>query len=104
MKIVPYFPLAPNVLRLIVRLKLNKIAKRMMENRKVIFEYDEELVDTIANRCTEVDSGARNVDHILSDTLMPEMSRELLSRMAVGENLEKVKVSVDGDGFVFTVE
>ncbi len=56
------------------------------------------------NRCTEVDSGARNVDHILSDTLMPEMSRELLSRMAVGENLEKVKVSIDGDGFVFTVE
>ena len=104
LKIVPYFPLAPNVLRLIVRLKLNKIAKRMMENRKVIFEYDEELVDTIANSCTEVDSGARNVDHILSDTLMPEMSRELLSRMAAGENLEKVKVSIDGDGFVFAVE
>jgi type VI secretion system protein VasG len=103
LKIVPYFPLAPEVLRSIVRLKLNKIAKRMMENRKVSFSYDDDLVDSIAARCTEVDSGARNVDHILSDTLMPQMSRELLSRMATSENLEEVKVSIDGDGFVFAV-
>ncbi|MBE9530326.1 MAG: hypothetical protein IMF00_03565, partial [Proteobacteria bacterium] len=54
-------------------------------------------------RCTEVDSGARNVDHILTNTLLPEMSKELLSRMATGEQIKEVKVSLSGEGFVFEV-
>lgn len=104
LKIVPYFPLSPDILLLIVRLKLNKIAKRMAENRKVKFIYGEDVVGSIAGRCHEVDSGARNIDHILSNTLMPEMSRELLSRMASGEDLKQVKVTMDGEGFVFAID
>ena len=102
-KVVPYFPIIDKNLRLIVRLKLNKIAKRMLENRNVVFRYDDEIVEAIARRCTEVESGARNIDHILTNTLLPEMSKELLSRMASGEQIGEVKVSLSGEGFAFDV-
>ncbi|MBN1932249.1 MAG: type VI secretion system ATPase TssH [Desulfobacterales bacterium] len=103
LKVVPYFPITDKIMRLIVKLKLNRIAKRMRDNRNVAFLYDEELIDSIAGRCTEVDSGARNIDHILTNTLLPEMSRELLSRMARGEQLKEVKVSLGEKGFVFDI-
>lgn len=103
LKVVPYLPITDKNMRLIVKLKLNRIAKRMLENRHVTFSYDEALVDNIAGRCTEVESGARNVDHILTNTLLPEMSKELLSRMAAGEKIQTAKVSLDGSGFVFEI-
>jgi type VI secretion system protein VasG len=103
LKVVPYFPITDTNLRLIVKLKLSKIAKRMLENRNVVFRYDDEIVESIAKRCTEVESGARNIDHILTNTLLPEMSRELLSRMAAGKQIAEVKVSLSGDGFAFDV-
>lgn len=103
LKVVPYFQITDKNMRLIVRLKLNKIAKRMMENRNVVFRFGDEIVETIASRCTEVESGARNIDHILTNTLMPEMSREILSRMASGEQIKEVAVSLSGEGFVFDV-
>ncbi|NVN91635.1 MAG: type VI secretion system ATPase TssH [Desulfuromonadales bacterium] len=103
LKIVPYYPITDKIMRLIVKLKLNKIAKRMKENRNVSFVYEEGLIDSIAKRCTEVDSGARNVDHILTNTLLPELSRELLSRMATGEQIKEVKVTLSGEGFGFEV-
>jgi type VI secretion system protein VasG len=103
LKVVPYFPITDKNMRLIVKLKLGRIAKRMLQNRNVVFAYGEELVDSIANRCKEVESGARNVDHILTNTLLPEMSKELLSRMATGEKIKEVKVSLEGDGFGFVV-
>jgi len=103
LKVVPYFPIQDKNLRLIVRLKLNKIGKRMLENRNVAFHYDDEIVEAIARRCTEVESGARNIDHVLTNTLLPEMSKELLARMATGEQISEVKVSLSGDGFAFDV-
>jgi len=103
LKVVPYFPISDRIMRLIIKLKLNKIAKRMRENRNVTFIYDDSIIDFIAARCTEVDSGARNADHILTNTLMPEMSREILSRMATGEQFREVKVTVSGEGFGFEV-
>ncbi|MHC4321130.1 MAG: type VI secretion system ATPase TssH [Planctomycetota bacterium] len=103
LKIVPYFPITDKNMRIIVKLKLDRIANRMRENRDVSFHYNEDLIESIGNRCTEVESGARNVDNILTNTLMPDMSRELLSRMASGERIEKVNVSVDGEGFVYEI-
>ena len=103
LKVVAYFPITDKNMRLIVKLKLNRIAKRMRENRNVSFVYDDGLIDSIASRCTEVESGARNVDHILTNTLLPEMSKELLSRMAKGEQIKEVRVSLGGEGFVFEV-
>jgi type VI secretion system protein VasG len=84
-------------------LKLNKVARRMLENRRTAFVFGDEIVEAVASRCTEVDSGARNIDNILTNTLMPEMSKELLGRMAVGEQINEIKVGLDGDGFTFAV-
>ncbi len=104
MKIVPYFPITDENMKRIIRLKLNRIVKRMQENRNVDFTYDDAIVDAIAARCTDVDSGARNADHIMTNTLLPEMSRELLSRQARGEQIKQVKVSMDGEGFAYDIQ
>ena len=74
-----------------------------LENRNVVFHYGDELIESIASRCTEVESGARNIDHILTNTLLPEMSKELLSRMAIGEQIKEIGVALDGGGFVFDI-
>ena len=84
MMIVPYFPVRDEALKRIVVLKLDKIKRRLQENHAVALHYDGTLVTEVAKRCTEVESGARNVDNILSNTLLPEISRELLGRMAEG--------------------
>jgi type VI secretion system protein VasG len=101
--IVPYFPITDKNMRLIIKLKLGRIAKRMRENRNVVFVYGEDLIDSIARRCTEVESGARNVDHILTNTLLPDLSKELLSRMVRGDQIKEVNVSVGGEGFLYNI-
>ena len=68
-----------------------------------VFVYDQKLIDAIGSRCKEVESGARNIDHILTNTLLPEMSKELLSKMAKGRKIKEVKVSLEGEGFKFAV-
>jgi len=103
LKVVPYYPIGDQVMRQIVRLKLDRIAKRMQENRNVAFICDQELIESVAARCTEVESGARNVDHIFTNTLLPELSRELLSRMAADEQIKQVRVGMDGEGFKYEI-
>ena len=96
--IVPYFPLSEDVIKQIVRLQLNKIVKRVRDAYKANFVYDPELVETIAARCKESSSGARNVENILSRTLLPELSSEVLSRLAAGENISHVSVGIGPEG------
>jgi type VI secretion system protein VasG len=101
--VVPYYPIADDVMRRIVRLQLGRIGQRLRENHKAQFSYAEDLVEHIAGRCKEVDSGARNVDHILTRTLLPEISQEFLTRMAEGRPIGRVHVSI-GDGGAFRYE
>ena len=96
--LVPYFPLSPEVIRNIVGLQLNRIRRRVKEAYGARFDWDEKLVDTIAERCTETSSGARNVEKILSRTLLPELSSEVLSRLAEGETIDAITVGVDSTG------
>jgi type VI secretion system protein VasG len=96
--VVPYYPVQDEVLKQIIRLKLGKIGQRLAANHRVQLEYDDALVDLVRQRCIEVESGARNVDHLLSNTLLPEISRSLLARMAEGEPLERVAVGVSSSG------
>jgi type VI secretion system protein VasG len=96
--VVPFYPLSDEVLKKIIELKLQKIARRVRENHRAEFRYGPELVERIAERCTEVDTGARNVDHILTRTLLPEMSAEFLARMAEDQPIGSVQVSVTADG------
>lgn len=98
MLIVPYLPVRDEALKQIIRLKLDKIIRRLRENHKVGLHYEDTIVAEIANRCTEVESGARNVDNILSNTMLPEISRELLSHMATGDTGSAVVLSVDQTG------
>jgi len=91
---VPYYPISDDVMREIIKLQLSRIGRRLKENHGAEFGYDDNVVTEIANRCKEVESGARNVDHILTRTLLPEMSREFLGRMAAGESISRVHVSI----------
>ncbi|QEL20271.1 type VI secretion system ATPase TssH [Limnoglobus roseus] len=105
MKVVPYFPLREDVLKQIIHLKLKDIGSRLKENHKATFEYTPAVVETVAERCTEVESGARNVDHILTGTLLPKLSQEVLVRMADGKPVRTAKIDVDAESqFTYTVE
>lgn len=102
MTIVPYFPLKDEILRQISILKLGKIANRVREHHNAIFTWTEAVLDHIVSRCTEVDSGARNVDKILTGSMLPQMSAEFLSRMAEGTRTAHCSVDVSETGeFVF---
>jgi type VI secretion system protein VasG len=96
--VVPYYPITDDVMYKIIELQLGRIRTRLLENNRTQFSYDDALVSAIARRCTEVESGARNVDHILTRTLLPEVSRELLAHLAAGETITKVHVAVDAGG------
>ncbi|MCW7537710.1 type VI secretion system ATPase TssH [Aquabacterium sp. A7-Y] len=98
MKVVPYYPLSDEMLERIIRLKLDRVAQRVQANHKAKFEYDDALVEAVLARCTEVDTGARNVDHILNGTLLPEIAETVLTRMAEGAALAKIKVGAGKDG------
>ncbi|HEY0007066.1 MAG TPA: type VI secretion system ATPase TssH [Pyrinomonadaceae bacterium] len=98
MVVVPYYPISDTVMREIIKLQLGRIGRRLEENHGADFTYDEGVISEIAARCKEVESGARNVDHILTRSLLPEMSGEFLSRMASGSNIKGVHVAVDTDG------
>ncbi len=95
---VPYYPISDDILRLIIKLQLGKIKNRIADNHGAQFSYDDSVISTVAERCTDVDSGARNVYNILTGTLLPEMSGEVLSRMASGEGIKSVHVSVGENG------
>jgi type VI secretion system protein VasG len=96
--VIPYYPLSDETLTAIIRLQLDRIRIRIAENHRVGFSYDDSVVDLISSRCREVESGARVVDAILTNTLLPRISREFLSRLSEGNPLSDVKLSVkDGD-------
>jgi type VI secretion system protein VasG len=98
MKVVPYYPITDDVLAEIIDLKLERIRRRIESNHKAVFEWDESLVDAVLARCTEVDSGARNVDHILNGTLLPEVAQQVLERIANGTEIERITVRASEAG------
>jgi type VI secretion system protein VasG len=100
MVIVPYFPVRDENLKRIVRLKLNKIARRMQEVHRLVMDYDDAVVDSVAARCTEVESGARNVDNILTNTLLPEVSKLLLEQMVAGRKPSRLDIRIGDDGLL----
>jgi type VI secretion system protein VasG len=95
---VPFYPIGDEVLANIIRLKLNRIGERVQGNHGATFEYDDALVKAVLARCTEVDSGARNVDTILNGTLLPEIADSVLARMAAGGAITRIKVGATRAG------
>jgi type VI secretion system protein VasG len=102
--LVPYFPLPDSIIRQIVTLQLGRIGRRVHDSFRAGFEWDTALVETIAARCTESSAGARNVEAILSRTLLPELSAEVLAHMAEGRAVSAIKVGLTSAGaFTYNV-
>ena len=98
MTVVPYFTLAPDILKDIVALKMGKLVKRLSETHKMKLVYSNKVVDQIAARCTEVETGARNIDYIMTGSIMPRMSQEILSRMGAGAMPTEVRLGLTKNG------
>jgi type VI secretion system protein VasG len=95
MTMVPYLPISPEALGEITRLKLDAVIDRLRKNQRVEGSYTDEMVSHIAAQCTQVDTGARNIDHILRATLLPMMSVAILERIASGALTKKVRLGID---------
>ena len=105
LKVVPYYPIPDAVLARIVALKLDRIGLRIRDHHHAEFGYDQALVDAVLARCTEVDSGARNVDHILNGSLLPEIAEAVLQRMSEGMAITRIKVGASKQGqFKYTIK
>ena len=103
MNVVTYFSLNPEAMKLITRLKLGKLEKMLLANNKMKLSYGDDVIDQIAARCTEVETGARNIEYILNGNVLPKMSKEILVHMTEGGMPAAVHLGVDGDGS-FTME
>jgi type VI secretion system protein VasG len=102
MVVIPYYPVRDEALKQIIRLKLGKIQRRILENHKIKLTYDDAFLNEVASRCTEVESGARNVDNILTNSLLPDISRQILGGMAEGEKMSAIHVGIGENGeFVY---
>lgn len=99
--VIPYYPLSDDMIAAITKLQLGRIEKRIIENHKIPFTYDEDVIKLIAERCTELESGGRMIDAILTNTMLPAISTEFLTRMMEGKAVERVHVSVADGEFVY---
>ncbi len=102
--VIPYYPLSDAVLGNIVRLQLGRITKRVAEHHGIPFTYDEETVKLIVSRCTEVESGGRMIDAILTNTVLPAVSREFLGRTMAGATLAGIRLAVENGDFAYHFE
>jgi type VI secretion system protein VasG len=99
--VIPYYPLSDDMLSRIVRLQLGRIARRVADHHRIPFTYDDTAVDLIVSRCTEVESGGRMVDAILTNTVLPAISREFLTRTMAGQTLSGVRLGVSNGDFEY---
>ncbi len=98
MTIIPYYSLRKDALRMIVELKLKKVQKTLLENNKMIMNYTDKVVDQITDRCTEVETGARNIEYILNANILPKLSQNILTHMSKGAMPSEVHLDVDKKG------
>jgi type VI secretion system protein VasG len=101
---IPYYPLSDDMLAAIIRLQLGRIAKRIKANHKIPFIYDADVVKLVAARCTELESGGRMIDAILTNTVLPTLSQAFLERMLEGRPVTKVEVGVAEGEFTYAYD
>ncbi len=101
---IPYFPLSQDVLADIVRLQLGRIAKRIFENHKIPFTYDTDVVENIVSRCTELESGGRMIDAILTNTVLPRVSQHILTCLMEGGSVKRTHLSMAEGQFAYAFE
>jgi type VI secretion system protein VasG len=93
---IPYYPLSDEMIGNIARLQLGRISKRIKESHKIPFTYDDDVIKLIVSRCTELESGGRMIDSILTNTVLPVISKELLTRMMESKPVARVATTVVG--------
>jgi len=101
--VVPYFPLSDSMIDMITELNLKKIQKRIRAAHGAEFTYDQDVLDLIRTRCTELESGGRMIDAILTNTVLPKISREVLVRMSEGTAINAIVVSVKDEEFAYEI-
>jgi type VI secretion system protein VasG len=101
---IPYYPLNPDMIGKITRLQLDRIKKRVTEAHGVPFEYSDAVVDTIVERCQELESGGRMIDAIVTNTMLPDISGEFLRRMMQGESVSKVAIDAKDGEFTYAFD
>ena len=97
MSVIPYTPLNRSNLEVIVKLKTNKIVKRFKENYGSELELSENVLEKITDSCMDVESGARNVDNIINNDLLPKLSGVILEKIAVSENIDNIRIDNDSE-------
>ncbi|MGG7568183.1 type VI secretion system ATPase TssH [Rhodovulum sp. DZ06] len=102
--VIPYYPLSDEMIDMIAALQLKKIQKRVKAAHGAELTYDQAVLDLIRTRCTELESGGRMIDAILTNTLLPTISREVLVRMAEGSPINKISVTVEDEEFAYEIE
>ena len=101
---IPYYPLSDEVMGVITRLQLAKIEKRVAEYHKVPFTYTDDVVQLIRSRCTELESGGRMIDAILTNSVLPTISEEFLTRMVEGKTVARIHVAVENEQFSYAFD
>ena len=102
--VIPYYPLSPEMLRAIVRLQLGRIQARVQANHGVPFTYGDDVVQLVVGRCNEVESGGRVIDAILTNSVLPRISREYLTRLSQGQSIARVALGVDAGDFSYAFD
>ena len=102
--VIPYYPLDDEILREIARLQLARIERRVTDNYGVPFTYSDDVLSLVVSRCKEVESGGRMIDSILTNTMLPEISRELLNRRLEGREVDAIAIDVADDRFAYSFE
>ncbi len=98
---IPYFPLSSKVLGEIVRLQPDRIGTRIRENHTVTFVYDDAVVENIPSLCNDPESGGRVIDNIITNTLLPALSREFLKRSLAKEVLKEARMTIADGAFAY---
>jgi type VI secretion system protein VasG len=104
LNIVPYYPISDSMMRTIIHIQLGRVAQRVQEGHRVPFTYDKEVENTIVSRVTELDSGARAIDAIITRQMLPTVGRELLERLMEGRTVNRIHVGVKNSDFEYQFE
>lgn len=102
--VVPFYPISKEVLHRIIKLNLSRVQKRVKENQRVPFTFDDSVPELIGQRCTELERGARMVDALITNTMLPEIGREFLARLAAGNEIKRVHVTAKEGNFAFVFD
>lgn len=101
--VIPYLPLADEQLKQIICLQLKRVTRRLLNNYKVEFNYDEDVVNYIVSQCQDADSGARTIHNVIQNRILPEMSVKILQFVAESKALSNIRLMVDGNEFKYDI-